>query len=60
MTFNRAATASEARSGSRSHIAAGQIPHLRVGKRYRFTLDRVLRSLAARAAASGVEVPNVQ
>ena len=29
---------------------AGRIPHLRIGKRYRFNLDAVIRTLAERAA----------
>jgi excisionase family DNA binding protein len=29
---------------------AGRIPHLRIGNRYRFNLDAVIRALAERAA----------
>jgi excisionase family DNA binding protein len=32
---------------------AGRIPHLRIGKRYRFSLEAVVRTLADRAAESG-------
>jgi excisionase family DNA binding protein len=31
---------------------AGRIPHLRVGKRYRFNRDAVVRTLAERAAVA--------
>lgn len=42
---------------------AGRIPHLRIGKRYRFNLEAVIRTLAARAAeqpASGKGVDDGQ
>jgi excisionase family DNA binding protein len=29
---------------------AGRLPHLRIGKRYRFNLDAVIRALSERAA----------
>lgn len=35
---------------------AGRIPHLRIGKRYRFNRDAVVRALAERAAQSGKAV----
>jgi excisionase family DNA binding protein len=37
---------------------AGRLPHLRIGKRYRFNRDAVLRALAERAAQSGKAVDN--
>lgn len=40
---------------------AGGIPHLKIGKRYRFNLEAVVRTLAARAAeppANGKGVGN--
>jgi excisionase family DNA binding protein len=30
---------------------AGRLPHLKIGKRYRFSRNAVIRTLAARAAA---------
>jgi excisionase family DNA binding protein len=35
---------------------AGRIPHLRIGDRYRFNRDAVVRALAERAAQSGKAV----
>jgi excisionase family DNA binding protein len=35
----------------RAEADAGRIPHLRIGKRYRFNRDAVVRTLAERAAA---------
>jgi Helix-turn-helix domain len=35
---------------------AGRIPHLRIGKRYRFNLGAVTRVLASRAATDGKAV----
>ena len=35
---------------------AGRIPHLRIGKRYRFNPDAVVRALADRAAQCGKAV----
>jgi excisionase family DNA binding protein len=35
---------------------AGRIPHLKIGKRYRFNRDAVERALAERAAQSGKAV----
>jgi len=35
---------------------AGRIPHLRIGKRYRFNRDAVVSALADRAAQSGKAV----
>ena len=32
---------------------AGRIPHLKIGKRYRFNLEAVIRTLAERAADGG-------
>ncbi|MBN2447728.1 MAG: helix-turn-helix domain-containing protein [Phycisphaerae bacterium] len=34
----------------RSEADAGRIPHLRIGKRYRFNHDAVVRNLTERAA----------
>ena len=34
---------------------AGRIPHLRIGKRYRFNSETVIRALAERAAKGGKE-----
>jgi excisionase family DNA binding protein len=36
---------------------AGRLPHLRIGTRYRFNRDAVLRTLAERAAVSGGGAP---
>jgi excisionase family DNA binding protein len=38
---------------------AGRIPHLRIGKRYRFNREAVIRNLAERAAKAGEGVPHV-
>ena len=35
---------------------AGKIPHLKIGKRYRFDRDAVVRALADRAARGGKAV----
>jgi excisionase family DNA binding protein len=43
----------------RAEADAGRIPHLRIGKRYRFNRDAVTRNLSERAARSGEGVPNV-
>ncbi len=37
---------------------AGRIPHLRIGKRYRFNRESVVAVLAQRAAQSGKGVDN--
>jgi excisionase family DNA binding protein len=37
---------------------AGRIPHLRIGKRYRFNRETVVAVLAHRAAQSGKAVDN--
>jgi excisionase family DNA binding protein len=37
----------------KSEADAGRLPHLRVGKRYRFNRDAVIRTLAERAASGG-------
>jgi excisionase family DNA binding protein len=36
----------------------GRIPHLKIGKRYRFNRDAVVRALAERAAQTGKAVEN--
>jgi excisionase family DNA binding protein len=38
---------------------AGRIPHLRIGKRYRFNREAVLHTLATRAASGGEGVRHV-
>jgi excisionase family DNA binding protein len=41
----------------RAEADAGRIPHLRIGTRYRFNPDAVVRTLAARAAVSAGGAP---
>ena len=39
---------------------AGRLPHLKIGKRYRFNREAVVRALAERAAQSGKAVNNAR
>lgn len=39
---------------------AGRIPHLKIGKRYRFNRETVVTVLSQRAAQSGKAVDNVR
>lgn len=41
------------KSWIKAEADAGKLPHLRIGKRYRFNRDAVVRALAERAAQSG-------
>jgi excisionase family DNA binding protein len=43
----------------KAEAEAGRIPHLRIGKRYRFNSEAVIRTLAERAAKTGEGVPHV-
>jgi excisionase family DNA binding protein len=44
----------------KSEADAGRIPHLRIGKRYRFNQETVIRILAERASRSRVGVRHVR
>ena len=46
------------KSWIKAEADAGRIPHLRIGKRYRFDQEAVVRALAKRAAQRGRVVVN--
>ena len=48
------------KSWIKAEADAGRIPHLKIGKRYRFNCDAVIDTLAERAARSGKGVRHVR
>ena len=44
----------------KAEAEAGRLPHLKIGKRYRFNHDAVVRALAARAAHGEKVVDNAE